>query len=232
MIDVTCDKDTVEFTVVPGKKKFVCPLIITNNSDEPVIFKIKTTNNQRYAVKPSMGCIPPKSDSSVSIILISDFMDNFKKVSDKFQMQWLAVPSDKDWTEEKLHEQWKVSRGKEQKKIMPVLLKESPAEFNVIPEAEREKEAESPYEKKKDSIPVFQSTLDFGATNSTNQNDSEDKDELIESLKNEKNKMESELARIRSELQSTEEKVGQEGFTAIHIFVVMVVSLFIGYWFS
>ena len=157
---------------LPGnkcKKKFVCPLIISNNSDEPAIFKIKTTNNQRYAVKPSMGCIPPKSDSSVSIILISDFMDNFKKVSDKFQMQWLAVPSDKDWTEEKLHEQWKVSRGKEQKKIMPVLLKDGTTEFNAIPEAEIE--TESPYNQKSESVPMFQSSLDFPAFNSTNSND-------------------------------------------------------------
>ena len=94
-------------------------------------------------------------------------MDNFKKTSDKFQMQWLAVPTDKNWTEEKLQEEWKVSRGKEQKKIMPVSLKDGAAEFNAIPEEELEKEASNISNQKSDSVPMFQSTLDFPAFNST-----------------------------------------------------------------
>ena len=44
--------------------------------------------------------------------------------------------------------------------------------------------------------------------------------------------MESELANLRSELHNAEGKVGQEGFTAIHVFAVMFVSLLIGYYFS
>ena len=225
MSDITVDKDVIDFNVVPGKKKFVCPLLISNNSSSPIIFKIKTTNNQRYAVKPSMGCVPENSATTVSIILIADFVTSLKQVSDKFQMQWLTVASSGEWSEDQLNSEWKVNKGKEQKKILPVSVKDGSQDFSTIPEVEKESEMSN----KKSDNPVFQSALNSTVFDTTN---FDDKDKMLEQLREEKNKMESELAGLRANLESTESKETNTGFTAVHMLVVMAVSLFVGYWFG
>ncbi|CDH55216.1 related to scs2-required for inositolmetabolism [Lichtheimia corymbifera JMRC:FSU:9682] len=68
-------------------------LLVTNNNDDPVMFKVKTTAPKQYCVRPNAGRIEPKSQVEVQVILQpfkeeppSDF-----KCKDKFLVQTAVI---------------------------------------------------------------------------------------------------------------------------------------------
>lgn len=88
--------DKIEFNFSPGKKKISSFLTLTNTADYAVAYKIKTTTQPRYAVKPSIGKIDPKQDANVTIMFWTSEVGDITSIKDKFQIQVIAVASDMD----------------------------------------------------------------------------------------------------------------------------------------
>ncbi|EPS62059.1 hypothetical protein M569_12733, partial [Genlisea aurea] len=51
------------------KKQISCSLLLTNNGDDYVAFKVKTTNPKTYCVKPNTGLVLPHSTSDVIVTM-------------------------------------------------------------------------------------------------------------------------------------------------------------------
>ncbi|GMR30027.1 hypothetical protein PMAYCL1PPCAC_00222, partial [Pristionchus mayeri] len=62
---------------------------IVSSSESKLAFKVKTSNNQCYRVKPVFGFIEPKADSPLEIMRV----DGPPK-DDKLVVQWAEVPAE------------------------------------------------------------------------------------------------------------------------------------------
>ncbi|CAN4111794.1 unnamed protein product [Withania somnifera] len=51
------------------KKQISCSLQLTNKSDDPVAFKVKTTNPKKYCVRPNTGIVMPRSTCDVRVTM-------------------------------------------------------------------------------------------------------------------------------------------------------------------
>jgi len=82
-----------------------CELTITNGSEKPIAFKVKTTKPKRYLVRPNQAVIHPGNTSTVKIILQRKDCDDLLKSylanepqdssgSDKFLVQTVFVEGD------------------------------------------------------------------------------------------------------------------------------------------
>ena len=67
----------ISFTLVSGKKKLYSTLNITNTSNLAVIYKIKTTSQHRYAVKPNDGCIGCEKSKNLTELMIKFIKEIF-----------------------------------------------------------------------------------------------------------------------------------------------------------
>ncbi|KAI7886326.1 PapD-like protein [Lichtheimia hyalospora FSU 10163] len=68
-------------------------LLVTNNNDDPVMFKVKTTAPKQYCVRPNAGRIEPKSQVEVQVIL-QPFKEEPPidyKCKDKFLVQTAVI---------------------------------------------------------------------------------------------------------------------------------------------
>ena len=110
--------DRIEFNYSPGKKKISSFLTLTNTADYAVAYKIKTTTQPRYAVKPSTGKIEPKKDANVTIMFWTTEIGDITSIKDKFQIQVLAVANDLDATQ--VQEAFKADPGKVANITLPV----------------------------------------------------------------------------------------------------------------
>ena len=63
-------KDKIDFTYSQGKRKVITGIDLVNNSANKMAYKIKTTYQTRYAVKPNQGVIQAKSMSKINIMII------------------------------------------------------------------------------------------------------------------------------------------------------------------
>lgn len=114
------NKDKIDFTCAPGKKKVVSGLDLTNNSNSRVAYKIKTTFQTRYAVKPNQGIIQPKCNMKVNIMIILSDVSDISTIKDKFQI--IYMPVDDSVVEDHLNDVWKINKGKEHSQTLPVVL--------------------------------------------------------------------------------------------------------------
>ena len=106
------NKDKIDFLYSQGKKKVISGLDLTNNSQKKIAYKIKTTFQTRYAVKPNQGIIVPKSTTRINIMIILTDIQDVSTIKDKFQV--IHMPIDENVLQDKLNEIWKVNKGKEQ----------------------------------------------------------------------------------------------------------------------
>ncbi|GMR32400.1 hypothetical protein PMAYCL1PPCAC_02595 [Pristionchus mayeri] len=62
---------------------------IVSASESKLAFKVKTSNNQCYRVKPVFGFIEPKTDTPLEILRIAG-----PPKDDKLVVQWAEVPAE------------------------------------------------------------------------------------------------------------------------------------------
>lgn len=62
--------DALEFKVSADDDASQCALVLTNDSDETVAFKVKTTKPKRYLVRPNQGLVKPGETETVTIVLL------------------------------------------------------------------------------------------------------------------------------------------------------------------
>lgn len=67
-------------------KELVCTLSLSNTSQNPAAFKIKTTAPRRYKVRPNLALIQPKSATKVQVLLVPS-QSNSSISEDKFLVQ-------------------------------------------------------------------------------------------------------------------------------------------------
>ena len=63
-------KDKIDFTVSQGKRKVLSSLDLANNSPQKMAYKIKTTYQTRYAVKPNQGILHGNASIKINIMII------------------------------------------------------------------------------------------------------------------------------------------------------------------
>ncbi|TMW94383.1 hypothetical protein EJD97_010358 [Solanum chilense] len=51
------------------KKQIYCSIHLSNNTEEHVAFKVKTTNPKKYCVRPNTGIVSPRSTSDVIVTM-------------------------------------------------------------------------------------------------------------------------------------------------------------------
>ncbi|XP_061111776.1 vesicle-associated membrane protein-associated protein A-like [Conger conger] len=67
-------------------------LKLTNPSERPVCFKVKTTAPRRYCVRPNSGLIDPEATVTISVMLQPFDYDPNEKSKHKFMVQSLFAP--------------------------------------------------------------------------------------------------------------------------------------------
>eukprot|EP00659_Diplonema_papillatum_P003791 gene3791-5914_t len=63
-------------------------MVITNDGDETITFKLKTSTPLRYIVKPRLGCVDPGATETVSVSYKLDPKDkDLSAIRDRFQLE-------------------------------------------------------------------------------------------------------------------------------------------------
>ncbi|KAJ8936681.1 hypothetical protein NQ318_023148 [Aromia moschata] len=65
---------------------------LTNPSDKKVMFKIKTTTQKKYCVRPNSGVLDPNSNTEIAICLQPFLFDPAEKNKHKFMVQTVFAP--------------------------------------------------------------------------------------------------------------------------------------------
>lgn len=78
--EVTCLEDMLgiepldlHFLVEPNKQ-ISCSVRLTNDTDDYFAFNVQTTNPKQYRIQPDRDVVPPRSERSVTIILLQEPM--------------------------------------------------------------------------------------------------------------------------------------------------------------
>lgn len=78
--EVTCLEDMLgiepldlHFIVEPNKQ-ISCSVRLTNDTDDYFAFNVQTTNPKQYRIQPDRDVVPPRSERSVTIILLQEPM--------------------------------------------------------------------------------------------------------------------------------------------------------------
>eukprot|EP00057_Strongylocentrotus_purpuratus_P003809 XP_003727415.1 PREDICTED: vesicle-associated membrane protein-associated protein A-like [Strongylocentrotus purpuratus] len=67
-------------------------LTLSNPSDKIICFKIQTTTESRYCVRPNSGIMIPNQNVTVSVMLRPFNFDPNEKYIDKFMVQSIVIP--------------------------------------------------------------------------------------------------------------------------------------------
>lgn len=92
---------------VESEKPASTSLTVENISTSYVCFKVKTTQPQRYSVRPSVGVIKPGERKDILITLepLKEIPEDLKANKDRFLLQVARISADMAKTE--VHELWK-----------------------------------------------------------------------------------------------------------------------------
>ncbi|XP_017016036.1 vesicle-associated membrane protein-associated protein B/C [Drosophila takahashii] len=104
-LPLTIDPDNELRFVGPFNRPVVTIMTLRNNSNLPLVFKIKTTAPKRYCVRPNIGKILPFRTTQVEICLQPFIYDQQEKNKHKFMVQSVLAPVDADLTD--LNKLWK-----------------------------------------------------------------------------------------------------------------------------
>ncbi|XP_055617097.1 vesicle-associated membrane protein/synaptobrevin-binding protein [Toxorhynchites rutilus septentrionalis] len=85
----------------PNELKFVGPFTaavssymrLSNPTDKPILFKIKTTAPKKYCVRPNWGVLEPNDSIEITIILQPFIFDAAEKNKHKFMVQSMFYPA-------------------------------------------------------------------------------------------------------------------------------------------
>lgn len=76
----------------PFNQAITSHMLLTNPTDQPILFKIKTTAPKRYCVRPNSGLLEPHNSLEVAICLQPFDFDPTEKNRHKFMVQSLVAP--------------------------------------------------------------------------------------------------------------------------------------------
>jgi len=245
--------DKIEFNYSPGKKKISSFLTLTNTADYAVAYKIKTTTQPRYAVKPSLGKIDPKKDAHVTIMFWTTEIGDITSIKDKFQIQVIAVANDLDSAD--VQNAFRADPGKVANITLPVhVLNENNEQLNArdlgrsdtgLSRGPTQPQREAQQEIFQSSLGVpnsgspITSNMPAGSTLSMNMNtvpsrgsqlaeDTSAKDGEITRLKEENNKLEQQLSNLRGQNNSGGAVKTGGKFQLWHIITAMIFAMIIG----
>lgn len=96
---VLVDRQTFRFTVssAPTGSLISDTLTVTNVATTHIAFKVKTTNQERYIVRPNVGLIPPRGSSEIYIALQpTTVLPELGSSRDKFMLRVIEAPELED----------------------------------------------------------------------------------------------------------------------------------------
>ncbi|XP_015083552.1 vesicle-associated protein 1-1-like [Solanum pennellii] len=132
------------------KKQIYCSIHLSNNTEEHVAFKVKTTNPKKYCVRPNTGIVSPRSTSDVIVTMQAQKeAPSDMQCKDKFLLQSVvATPgvAAKDITQEMFNKE--DGRVVDECKLKVIYL---PTAQPPFPVAEGSEEGSPPKESMKDN---------------------------------------------------------------------------------
>ncbi|MCD9645851.1 hypothetical protein HAX54_035150 [Datura stramonium] len=197
------------------KKQISCSIHLSNNTENHVAFKVKTTNPKKYCVRPNTGIVLPRSTSDVIVTMQAQKeAPSDMQCKDKFLLQSVvATPGilAKDITQEMFNKE--EGRVVDECKLKVIYL---PPPQPPSPVAEGSEEGSSPKESVKDN---------------GHQNGSEVKS-VISRLMAEKASALQQSNRLRQELELVKRDMTRSrsgGVSSILVIVVGLLGIFLGY---
>jgi hypothetical protein len=120
------------------RKNIPVTLSLTNNGEERIAFKVKTTSPKKYCVRPSTGYVDPGSSKDVQVIMQAqrEYPPSLNDCKDKFLVQSLKIDSK---TTEITPELFEAASGKDIKQSkLRVVLVGPPKPPSPVPEGVEE----------------------------------------------------------------------------------------------
>ncbi|KAL5208203.1 hypothetical protein ABZP36_032638 [Zizania latifolia] len=214
------------------KKQSSGCLELFNKTDQPVAFKVKTTNPRKYPVRPTTGVVPPRGSCGITVSMQAP----------------KEIPADYHCKDKFLIQSVVVQEGTTLKDIHPDMFSKEPdkivEEFKLrvvytlanppspVPEEEEEEEIASidsdmDYEVKVPSI--FDAASWRGYTSGSQASYDE-----VENSKAELSKHLDENKKLQQELELLREKRSSSvgGFSALFVLLVLAFSVSVGYFMS
>ncbi|XP_059275969.1 vesicle-associated protein 1-1-like [Lycium ferocissimum] len=190
------------------KKQISCSIHLSNNTENHVAFKVKTTNPKKYCVRPNTGIVLPRSTSEVTVTMQAQKeAPSDMQCKDKFLLQSVvATPGivPKDITQEMFNKE--EGRVVDECKLKVIYL---PPQSPPSPVAEGSEEGSSPKESMKDN---------------GHQNGSEDKS-VISRLMAEKASALQQSNRLRQELELVKRDMTRNRSGGVSFILVIMVGL-------
>ncbi|XP_060207326.1 vesicle-associated protein 1-1-like [Lycium barbarum] len=190
------------------KKQISCSIHLSNNTENHVAFKVKTTNPKKYCVRPNTGIVLPRSTSEVTVTMQAQKeAPSDMQCKDKFLLQSVvATPGivPKDITQEMFNKE--EGRVVDECKLKVIYL---PPPSPPSPVAEGSEEGSSPKESMKDN---------------GHQNGSEDKS-VISRLMAEKASALQQSNRLRQELELVKRDMTRNRSGGVSFILVIMAGL-------
>lgn len=102
--------DVIEFNCQDKSQKVLSHIVLTNHNDYKMGFKLMTTSQSTFMVKPGIGVINPQSKTDISIALVSDFTRVKEIESQRFAL--MIFDYNDNWNEEQLADLIKTKKEK------------------------------------------------------------------------------------------------------------------------
>lgn len=82
-------------------------IVLNNNDQQCLSFKIKTTSPTKFRVRPSLGVLSPDESVVINVVLLTGY-ESPGLIRDKFLIMSVPIES-RDMSTESLHDLWKVN---------------------------------------------------------------------------------------------------------------------------
>ncbi|PWZ29264.1 hypothetical protein Zm00014a_013062 [Zea mays] len=133
--EVSCLEDMLgiepldlHFLVDPNKQTISCSVRLTNDTNDYFAFSVETTNPKQYCIQPDRGVVPPRSERSVAIVVLSRAQQHNKRCSMEDELSVQSTRVDEGVTAADVSEA--LFTGKEDRTVDHVSLTVS---FDMLP---------------------------------------------------------------------------------------------------
>ncbi|XP_051132532.1 vesicle-associated protein 1-1-like [Andrographis paniculata] len=212
------------------KKQISCSMRLTNNSDNHVAFKVKTTNPKKYCVRPNTGVVAPHSTCEVIVTMQAQKeAPPDMQCRDKFLLQSVVVSSGispKDITPELFTKE--LGKQVDECKLKVAYV---PPTHPPSPVREGSEEGSSPRGSVSDNGAVNQSTDMMSKAFAGSQESTPEAKALISKLTEEKRSIVQQNGKLQQELELLRRQANKSGGGVPFMYVIIVglIGLLLGY---
>ena len=232
--EINFHQDEVKFTYINNKQKLKSQIIIENTGSNNIIVKTKSNVQSRYAVKPVVCLIKPRTSVKVYFIALTQNLGNVDDISDKFLLTYADI-GEKVLSDDKLNDFFKCSEVKFSQTKMPVIFCNVTGErlnhqktknvssanmesnFNIRQtQTTEENRQESP-------VKTGVASSNLGASNSDVDTDLENKN-----LKQELQKTNARCRYLENQISKADPTKKKSGYELYHLVGVLILGMYLG----